>query len=76
MNDASDLSRTGSLARGADLRYGAPGDHSWQTASAIAGEHGQTEAFFCLETPVQTTAPIAHSVSSLELKVRIDLLFP
>jgi len=23
-------------------------------------EHGQTEAFFCLENPVQTTAPIAH----------------
>ena len=39
-------------------------------------EHGQTEAFFCLEKPVQITAPIAHSVSSLELKVRIDLLFP
>ena len=24
-------------------------------------EHGQTEAFFCLEKPVQITAPIAHS---------------
>src|SRR5215831_5593224 len=24
-------------------------------------EHGQTEAFFCLENPVQITAPIAHS---------------
>jgi hypothetical protein len=24
-------------------------------------EHGQTEAFFCLENPVQITAPITHS---------------
>ena len=39
-------------------------------------EHRQTEAFFCLEKPVQITAPIALSVSSLELKVRIDLFFP
>jgi hypothetical protein len=39
-------------------------------------EHAKTETLLRLEQPVQVAAPIALSVSSSELKVRIDLLFP
>jgi hypothetical protein len=39
-------------------------------------EHAKTETLLRLEQPVQITAPIPRSVSSSELKVRIDLLFP
>jgi hypothetical protein len=55
LNDASDLSRTGSLAFGVDLRYEVATNstgriHPWQNSSAISG-HPDIPCFLLLDDP-------------------------
>ena len=61
LNDASDRSRTGAwrVAWICDMAHREI-IHGKQLRLSLATT-GQTEAFFCLEKPVQITAPIAHS---------------